>query len=128
MERKRLYERLDAPLFVGLCIVAIPVILLRLFGLLFFAGTISNWAIVPAIALAGLLAASRASQAVRRACSIAFVLPYVFSVYFHGWGSLIARLAEGRDGVFEGMEAALILLLGLQSWTPRDRDGRAKVA
>jgi hypothetical protein len=102
--------------WMALWIVAIAVVLLRLFGFLYFASTLSNWAIVPAISLSALLAAPWVAPRLRRAYAAVFVLAYLSSVYFHGWADLMARLAEGQSGIYEGTEAACILLLGLLCW------------
>lgn len=122
MKFGRMIPLIDSPLiFTLLCVVAIPVTLFRLFGVLFFASTISGWAVVPAVAVGALLAVSRLPQPARGCGAIALLVSYLCSVYFHGWADLMDRLAEGRDAVFDGTEAALVALLVVQCLMPRKR-------
>ena len=46
----KLGRLIESPqVFALLCVIAVPIVLFRLFGVLFFAGTISKWAVVPAL-------------------------------------------------------------------------------
>jgi FtsH-binding integral membrane protein len=115
MKIGRMIHWVDSPLvFILIFVGAIPLILIRLLGFLFFASTTSTWAIVPAVALGALLAVSRLPQPVRRYGALALLMAYLFSVYFHGWPNLMFRLADGRDARYEGAEAVLIALLVMQ--------------
>jgi hypothetical protein len=113
MKTKETVTRLRVPplLALLLCLVAVPLILLRLFGVLFFVDTISVWAIVPAVAIIALLALANTSQPIRRGGAVLVFTSYLASVFFHGWPNLMERLAEGGNGLFEGAEAILILIL-----------------
>ena len=115
MKAMRLLQWLDSPrLFALLCVAAIPLILFRLFGFLFFASTISDWAIVPALVLCGLIASCRMPQPARNVAAAALLLAYLCSVFFHGWPNLMARLNDGGDPTFEAAEALVLGLLALQ--------------
>ena len=111
----------SAPVRLMLCLVAAPVIFLRLFGFLFCLTTISNWAILPAIALGGLLAISFWPHAARRRLAVALLSAYMASVYFYGWCDLMNRRAGGQDSVFDVVEATSIVLLTLQCLVRRPR-------
>jgi hypothetical protein len=101
----------SVPTFAVLCIVAVPLVLLRLFGYLFFASTTSTWAIVPALVLGSLIPVAVKPFSRRGAVAIALGTGYLCSVLFHGWADLQFRLSEGQSGVFDGVEALLILIL-----------------
>lgn len=94
-----------------LWIVSVPLVLLRAFGVLFFADTISGWAIVPAIVIVALLVLPQMTSRFRRSIALSLLAMYLGSVYFHGWRNLTDRLAGGRDFMFDAIEAALILAL-----------------
>jgi len=114
------------PMFVLLCVVSIPLILLRLFGVLFFAATTSGWAVVPAIALGALLGASHLPLPVRRVIALVALVLYGCSLYFHGWGNIADRLAEGGDPFLDGLEASLLALLALRC-VMQDRPSAVRV-
>ncbi len=54
----------------------------------------------------------------RGVAAIALVL-YGCSLYFHGWGNLADRLAEGRTPVFEALEATMLVALALRYFAAR---------
>jgi len=105
--------------FAVLCAVAVPLILFRLFGVLFFAATISGWAVVPAITLGALIAVSPLPSPMRRGVAAIALVLYGCSLYFHGWGNLADRLAEGRTPVFEALEATMLVALALRYFAAR---------
>lgn len=108
--------------FILLCIGAVPLIFLRLFGFLFFASTISNWAALPAAAIVLLIGIAALPVPQRAVWASLCLMAYLLSVYFHGWPNLTRRLAEGGDAFFEGSEALLILTLWLRCVLISKRD------
>ena len=111
-------RRVNPLLYVLACLAAVPVIAFRCFAFLYFASTISNWAIVPALALAALIAVSRVRGRIRRALALALLAWYGCSLYFDGWRTIMARLAEGSSAPFEAVETALIVFLTMQCLLP----------
>jgi len=113
-------HRLNPLLYVLAWLAAVPMIAFRCFAFLYFASTISNWAIVPALALAALILVSRVRGRIRRALALALALLawYGCSLYFDGWHTVMARLAEGSSAPFEAVEAALIAFLTVQCLLP----------
>lgn len=113
-----LLRRLNPLVHVLACLAAIPVILFRSFAFLYFASTTSSWAIVPALALAGLIVVSRLRGRFRRLCALVLLAWYGCSVCFDGWQMVMHRLAQGDSAPFEVTEAALIMVLALQCMLP----------
>ena len=111
-------RRLNPLLYVLACLAAVPVILFRCFAFLYFASTTSNWALVPALALAALIVVSRLRGRIRRPCALVLLAWYGCSLYFDGWHTVTSRLAEGSSAPFEVTEAALILFLAVQCLLP----------
>ena len=111
-------RRVNSLLYALACLAAVPVIAFRCFAFLYFASTISNWAIVPALALAALIAVSRVRGRIRRALALALLAWYGCSLYFDGWHTIMARLAEGSSAPFEAVETALIVFLTVQCLLP----------
>ena len=111
-------RRLNPLLYVLACLLAIPMIAFRCFAFLYFASTISSWAIVPALALAALILVSRVRGRIRRALALALLAWYACSLYFDGWHTVMTRLAEGSSAPFEAVEAALIAFLTVQCLLP----------
>lgn len=111
------------PVFVMVCLLAVPVIFLRLFGVLFFASTTPMWALVPAVTLGSLLFISGRTNAVRRTVAIFMVVWYLLSIFFHGWGSMKFRIDEGQVIWFEIIEATLILILVTRCLTAKRDPG-----
>jgi len=105
--------------FAVLCAVAVPLILFRLFGVLFFASTISGWAVIPAITLGTLIAVYPLPRPMRRGVAAIGLVLYGCSLYFHGWGNLADRLAEGGTLVFEALEATILVALALRCFAAR---------
>jgi hypothetical protein len=103
------------PLLILLCLVGVPLVLLRLFGVLFFASTTSLWAVIPALALGVLLATSVAPSPMGRILAVSMLCAYLCSLYFYGWPDLMHRLAEEGDATLDGLEGALIFLLVTRS-------------
>ena len=101
----------SVPVFVLVCIVAVPMVLFRLFGVLFFASTTPMWALVPALTLGSLLIISGHMNTKRCIVAICLVVAYLGSVYFHGWADMKFRLDEGQSNWFDILEASLILVL-----------------
>jgi hypothetical protein len=101
-----------AGVFIALLwIAAVPLIFLRLFGVLFFVQSTSVWAVVPAIVLSALLVLPHAARRPRQWGALALLAAYLCSVYLDGWNNLIYRLANGGAFPFEVLEAALIFVL-----------------
>lgn len=88
-------RRLNPLLYVLACLLAVPVMALRCFAFLYFASTTSNWAIVPALALAALIVVSRLHGRLRGIGALVLLAWYGCSMYFDGWHTIMARLAEG---------------------------------
>ena len=107
------------PLFAAVCVAAVPLILLRLFGVLFFASTTSMWAIVPALTLGALLVVAAHSPARRGVFATALLGAYLCSFLFHGWSDMKLRLDEGQSNLLDVLEAGLILVLVLRCLTSR---------
>lgn len=105
--------------FAALCAVAIPLILFRLFGVMFFAETISAWAVIPAITLCALIFASPLPSPMRRGVAVIALILYGCSLYFHGWDNLADRPAEGGTPVFEALEATMLSALALRCFIAR---------
>lgn len=100
-------------------LISVPLVMLRLFGVLFFADTISGWAAVPAIVICVLLVLPAAPHPWRTIVALTSLAAFVCSLYFHGWPTALARLAGGSDVVLEIIEAILIVFLALRSLTRR---------
>lgn len=98
-------------MYSALFAVATAVVLLRLFGVLFFGSTASVWALVPAIVLIGLMVLPYRSQPVRGRVAVVLALAYLASLYFYSWRFLMADLAEGGNVAFEATEAIAIGIL-----------------
>ena len=113
-----LLRRLNPLVYVLACLAAMPVILFRSFAFLYFASTTSNWAIVPALALAGLIVVSRLRGRFRRLCALVLLAWYGCSVCFDGWQTVMHRLEQGYSAPFEVTEAVLILFLAAQCLLP----------
>jgi len=111
-------RRFNPLLYVLACLMAIPVILFRGFAFLYFASTMSSWAIVPALALAALIAVSRLPGRIRSVFAIVLLAWYGCSLYFDGWEVVMSRLAKGASAPFEVTEAALIIALTVQCLLP----------
>lgn len=111
-------RRLNPLLYVLACLLAVPVMALRCFAFLYFASTTSNWAIVPALTLAALIAVSRLRGRQRSICALVLLAWYGCSMYFDGWHTIMARLAEGGSAPFEAVETALIVFLTVQCLLP----------
>lgn len=111
-------RRLNPLLYVLACLAAVPVILFRCFAFLYFASTASNWALVPALALAALIVVSRLTGRLRIICALVLLAWYGCSLYFDGWHTVTSRLAEGSSAPFEVTEAALIVFLAVQCLLP----------
>jgi hypothetical protein len=94
-----------------LWIAAIPLIFLRLFGVLFFVQSTSILAVVPAIVLSVLLLLPQAARRPRQWGALALLAAYLCSVYLDGWNNLRYRLANGGTFPFEVLEATLIFVL-----------------
>ncbi len=105
---------LQTMLLVVLCFVAVLLMFLRLFGVLFFGSTISMWAVVPSVALGGLLLVSWLSPAKRRIVALLLYAFYLWSVVQHGWSDMMLRIKEGQDNAFDIIEAVTISLLVLR--------------
>jgi hypothetical protein len=101
----------SAPLFALVCLVAAPLILLRLTGVLFFASTTSMWAVVPAITLCALIAVAIRKPAKSGGIATALVAMYLCSVLLHGWADMTFRLGQGQSNFLDLLEAALVLIL-----------------
>lgn len=111
MARKSERLKASATALVLLLLASIPVALMRLFGILFFAGTESPWAVVPLVALVGLMVLSFCSVLFRATGAIVLLSAYLCSVYFHGWEDLMKRIAGGQNGVFDTTEAVLVFMM-----------------
>lgn len=98
-----------------LLLVAAALVLLRLFGFLFFASSTSFWALVPAIVLGLLIGSSVRSFPGRRAVSIGLILLYLASLYSYEWERLSNRVANGQSLVQDVVEIALIVTLFARS-------------
>jgi len=105
------------PLLGGvLCIVIIAVVLLRLFGVIFFWASTSTWAVVPALVIVAMLFVAGLAQSPRRYLVSVLAICYLCSIYFDGWPSVTARIAEGGSAWLEVTEAVVVgifLLLNL---------------
>lgn len=101
----------SVPVFAMVCVVAVPLILLRLFGVLFFASTTSMWATIPAITLGSLLIISSRLIARRGIIAIGLMAAYLCSVFFYGWADMRFRLNEGQSNWLDILEAGLISFL-----------------
>lgn len=115
--------RLIVVLFsAAICALTIALVLLRLFGVLFFWSEVSKWAIVPAITIIALLLATNLRQRPRRLLAGTLLLWYILSVYFEGWDVVMKQITEGANlGVvaLDAAEAALIALFALFCFLPR---------
>jgi len=98
--------------------LAVPVILLRLFGVLFFGGATSMWATVPALTLGALIAVAGNMPAKRRIIAAGLMAAYLCSILFDGWIGIKIRLDEGQDLYFDVFEAALIMILFTRCLAP----------
>lgn len=101
----------SGPLFLLLCILAVPMVLIRLFGFLFFAATTSLWALVPALVLAALIPLSSMAQSCPRIIAAGLLCAYLLSVLLHGWWAAWSRIAGGQSALLDCFEAAMILFL-----------------
>lgn len=109
MRRLRLNELILRPLIgVLLCLVTITVILFRMFAVTFFWASVSRWAVVPALVIVAMLFIANLAQSLRRYMACALAGCYLCSIYFDGWSTITARVAEGGSAWFETTEAALI--------------------
>jgi len=119
MRRLRLNGLILRPLIGGvLCFVTIAMVLLRMFAVTFFWASVSRWAVVPALVIVAMLFIADLAQSLRRYIASALVGCYLCSIYFDGWSTITARIAEGGSAWFEATEAALIgifMLLNLMS-------------
>jgi len=107
----------------SLCALTIGLVLIRLFGVLFFGSDISKWALVPAITIIAFLFAPNLRQRPRRLFAATLFFWYLLSVYFKGWDVAMNRIAEsGNLGVvaFAATEAALISLFAVFCFLPSD--------
>lgn len=111
----------SGPLFVVVCLLSAPLILLRLFGYLFFASTTSIWALVPAVTLCALLVVAGRMSSGRRIMAIAWMSVYVCSVLFHGWADITFRLGQGQSSFLDGLEVALVFILVARCLAPGER-------
>lgn len=107
----------SVPVIAIVCVVAVPLILLRLFGVLFFASTTSMWATVPALTLGSLLFISSRPVARRGIIAIGLIAAYLCSVLFYGWADMKLRLDEGQSNWLDILEAALISVLVARCFT-----------
>ena len=110
----------------ALTVLTIILVLLRLFGVLFFLGDNSLWAFVPAIVIVALLIAAMLRQAPRRLLAGTCVLWYLSSIYFDGWDTVVDLTTSGRYAWFEAAEAALIAVFALACVLPRDQSAAAE--
>lgn len=100
---------LSALTFLVLCIAAVLLALLRLFGYIFFLSNTSTWAVVPALVLAGLVLVTIKPFSGHGIVAIALGVAYLVSVIVYGWADLQFRLSEGQSGTLDVVEALLIL-------------------
>lgn len=98
-----------------LLLVAAALVLLRLFGFLFFASSTSFWALVPAIVLGLLIGSSLRSFRGQRAFAVGLILLYLASLHFYEWERLSNRVANGQSLVQDFIEIALIVILFARS-------------
>ncbi|CAN7466897.1 hypothetical protein [Massilia sp. LjRoot122] len=110
----------------ALTVLTIILVLLRLFGVLFFLGDNSLWAFVPAIVIVALLFAAMLRQARRRLLAGTCVLWYLSSIYFDGWDTVVGLTASGHFAWFEAAEAALITVFALACVLPRVQSSAAE--
>lgn len=105
------------PVFAVTLVVAVPLILLRLFGVLFFASTTPMWAVIPALTLGSLLVVSSQLAFGRRIMATILGAIYLCSVFFYGWADMKTRLDEGQGNWFDVLEASVILVLMVRCLT-----------
>lgn len=110
----------------ALTALIIFLVLTRLFGILFFWGDNSYWALVPTIAIFALLLAVVLRKAARRLLAGTCVLWYLCSMYFDGWDAVVDMAANGHYAWFEAAEAALITVLGLACVLSRDQSATTR--
>lgn len=108
----------SGPLFVVVCLFAAPLILLRLFGFLFFASTSSIWALVPAVTLCALLVVAGRMPSGRRVVAVTGMAAYLGSVLFHGWADMRFRRGQGQSTLLDVLEAVPIFILFARCLTP----------
>jgi len=104
--------------YLGAAVAAVPIVLLRVLGGLFFLTTTPVWAYVPAAVLAALVAIAYRPFAGRRALAALCLALYVTSLTLHGWEDMHFRLEQGGDAMLDLIEAGLILVLLLRSMVP----------
>jgi hypothetical protein len=109
------------PVCAVFCIVIIAVVLLRLFGFVFFGSTTSKWALVPALVMIAMLCAANFDQKTQRYLAAVLVLCYLCSIYFYGWRILVERIADGGSVGLEGTEAAIIAVFALLYMIRKER-------
>lgn len=108
--------------FLLLLIGALPLIALRLFGLLFFLTTTPLWAGAPSVTLLVLLFVASGAK---RPSMILFIIAigiFVASVVFHGWDDLKWRIANEGSAEFDVLELLVILLLSIRTLIIRQLD------
>lgn len=100
---------------VAVYVVAALLVLLRLFGMLFFVSTVSIWALVPAIAISGLLALSIRSARLSVLGSLLMICLYVVYWIMYGGASALERIDDQGSILVDSLEIAVVLFLGIRS-------------
>lgn len=109
MKLRRLNDAIFLPLIAALLsMVTIAIVLFRMFAITFFWASVSKWALVPALVTVFMIFIARLAQTPRRYIAIVLAGFYLCSIYFDGWSTIAARVAEGGSAWFEATEAALI--------------------
>ena len=103
-------------LYAILCLAAIVLIPLRLFGVLFFLSTISSWAFMPAVTIAALLALAKGPRPPPLWACLAVLTGFCLGIVLFLWEDTLARMEEGQLTWFDAAEAVSIALLFLRAW------------
>ncbi|MFZ2650554.1 MAG: hypothetical protein WA210_10675 [Burkholderiaceae bacterium] len=109
----------DQTTYVLMVVVGIPVVLFRLFGVLFFFESSSLWLLTPAAVIAALLLFALNPPQVPTWMVGVIVALYALSYFNGGWSRLSSRIADERGLMPDLPELILVIVLLLRWWCMR---------
>lgn len=100
---------------VAVAALAALLVLLRLFGYLFFVSSVSTWALVPAVVIVGLLAQSIRSAHFPVLWPLLMICLYVVYWIMYGGSSVLERIDDQGSIIVDALELVVVSILGIRA-------------